>query len=452
MMRATLLIIWLAAVFAAGFATACGGQSPLAERAAGPSAVPVGELTLSVWLPAGFGDDVQLGADDQQRLVDLGINQLQWLQRAVDDGGSAEAQAMAFASDQGWALPVYYEPPGFSPYDKLHNWAARDEAGADFDEQVTARAQALVSHWSGASGFGGYLIGHEDYRASAYDALGRTVRILRDVDSLRPAVVVGRLDSYPKRQRFLEAFFVEGGEANIFQHEHYVFRGKVPTTWGTGLRQRVNALVGSYEGVARDLRDREGRWHAIVQVQGEDRDGEVYYRQPSAAEIRLQAGLALSRGASGIVYFLYSSGEEVIRHADGSVRQRRLYHGLVDLARQPTPAYAAVRDLNAMLATLSQTLAPLYFRGGYEAKDVPADEPVTSAAADVDLAFFGDRSQTTHVLVVNRNTSEDRSIELSVRPGTSWLDIAAGEVAAFETDRMALKVWAGGFRLLALRP
>jgi len=54
--------------------------------------------------------------------------------------------------------------------------------------------------------------------------------------------------------------------------------------------------------------------------------------------------------------------------------------------------------------------------------------------------------------VVNRNTSEDRSIELSVRPGTSWLDIAAGEVAAFETDRMALKVWAGGFRLLALRP
>ena len=59
MMRATLLIIWLAAVFAAGFATACGGQSPLAERAAGPSAVPVGELTLSVWLPAGFGDDVK---------------------------------------------------------------------------------------------------------------------------------------------------------------------------------------------------------------------------------------------------------------------------------------------------------------------------------------------------------------------------------------------------------
>jgi hypothetical protein len=433
-------------------ATACGGASPLQERHAGPSAVPVGPLVLSVWLPAGFDDEVHLGADDQQQLIELGINQIQWLQRATDDAGSAEAQAMAFASDAGMALPVYYEPPGFSPYDKLHNWAARNEADDSFDADVTQRAQALASRWSGQSGFGGYLIGHEDYRAAAYDALGRTVRILRDVDSLRPAVVVGRLDSYPKKERFLQALFVEGGEANVFQHEHYVFRGNVPTAWGPELGRRIDALVDGYDGVARDLRDRFGRWHAIVQVQGEDRDGGVYYRKPSAAEIRLQAGLALSRGASGIVYFLYSSGEEVIRHDDGSVRQRRTYHGLVDQGRLPSKRYEAVSELNAMLMAVSERLAPLFFRGGYEAAQAPADEPIHSATADVDLAFFGDRSQSTHVLVVNRNTSAAVAVDLQRREGTRWVDAADGELVAFETDAAILTVEAGGLRLLASRP
>ncbi len=437
---------------AALLATACGGEAPLHARAAGPNSLPVGDLTLSVWLPAGFGDDVQLRADDQQQLVDLGINQMQWLQRAEDEAGSAEAQAMTFASHAGMALPVYYEAPGFSPYDKLHNWAARNEADVTFDAQVTQRAQALVSRWGNESGFGGYLIGHEDYRAAAYDALGRTVKVLRDVDSLRPAVVVGRLDSYPRKERFLDALFAEGGEANIFQHEHYVFRGKVPTEWGDDLRRPVGELVDGYNGLARDLRDRHGRWHAIVQVQGEDRDGEVFYRKPTPAEIRLQTSLALSRGASGIVYFLYSSGEEVIRREDGSVRQRRIYHGLVDLARQPGARYAAVAELNKTLAALSDVLSPLFFRGGYKGRAVPADEPIHTATEDVDLAFFGDRSKSTHVMVVNRNTNSSRSVALQLPAGTSWIDALHGELIAFETDQATVDVEAGSLRLLTRRP
>ncbi|MBT3343992.1 MAG: hypothetical protein HN712_19745 [Gemmatimonadetes bacterium] len=433
-------------------ATACGGSGPLHDRPAGPSAVPVGELTRSVWLPAGFGDEIQLGTRDRQLLLELGINQMQWLQRAEDDAGSAEAQALAFASEHGLSLPLYYEPPGFSPYDKLHNWAGRNETEDSFDADVTTRVEALVARWGGQSGFGGYLIGHEDYRVASYDALARTVRVLRDVDSLRPAVVVGRLNNYARKREFLEALFADGGEPNHFQHEHYVFGGDVPTAWGSELRDRVKALAHSYDGVARDLRDRPGRWHAVVQVHGEDRDGVVFYRNPTAAEIRLQAGLALSRGASGIVYFLYSSGEEVIYHSDGSVRQRRDYHGLVDLAREPSGRYDAVRELNAKLEAVSGVLAPLYFRGGYVAEHAPVDEPIGCEAADVDLAFFGDLSRSTHVLVVNRNTSVAREIELQLRPGTSWIDATDGELLAWETDRTTVTVEAGGLLLLARRP
>ena len=414
--------------------------------------MPVGALTVSVWLPAGFGEEIQLGAADQQRLVDLGINQMQWLQRATDEAGSAEAQAMQFASRQGLSLPVYYEPPGFTPYDKLRNWAARQDAGTDFDAEVTTRAEALASHWGGENGFAGYLIGHEDYRADSYDALGRTVRILRDVDSLRPAISVGRLDNYPKKERFLDALFIGGGEPNQFQHEHYVFRGTVPTTWGNPLRERVRSLASGYDRVARHLRDRPGRWHAVIQVHGEDRDGTPFYRKPTTAEIRLQAGLALARGASGIVYFLYSSGEEIIYHSDGSVRQRRDYHGLVDLAREPGQRYTAVRELNEQLSDLSTVLAPLYFRGGYISRHVPSDEPVGTDQIDVDLAYFGDRAESTHVLVVNRNTSTTRQIELQLRPGTSWVDAVTGELLVFETDRMTVTVEAGGMLLLARRP
>ena len=44
-----------------------------------------------------------------------------------------------------------------------------------------------------------------------------------------------------------------------------------------------------------------GAWHAIVQVQSEMRGTQLYYRKPTATEIEVQAGLARTRGASGIV-------------------------------------------------------------------------------------------------------------------------------------------------------
>lgn len=424
----------------------CGLSAPMAQRPHGPSRIPVGPLVLSAWLPAGL-DELRFGDADQRTLADLGLTHIEWLQRHGDGDGTAEALAMAFCVREGLAMPVYYEAPGFTPYDKLRNWATRADVGPDFDADVRARVLGLRARWGAAAGFGGYLIGHEDYRADGYEALARTVRVLRAEDPLRPAFTVGAIDSYPKLERFLDAFFADDGEANVFQHEHYVFRADGPEG-GPRLRSRLDELAAGYDRVARHLRDRNGRWHAIVQAHGETRDGAPYYRPPTAAQLSAQAALAISRGASGVVYFLYSSGVESVRSDRGEAIQVRQYAGLVDADGAPTERFAAVRRLNQRLRALSAVLAARYFLGGYEARRAPADAPVASGEADLDLGFFGDGAVTSHVLVVNRRTDEARRVALQPAAGVTLRDAETGAVVGADD----LELPAGGFRLLTVVP
>ena len=275
-----------------------------------PSRLPVGDLTLSTWLPAGL-DSFRFDAGDRQLLAEIGFNHIEWLQEVRVGDQTAEEVAMSFAGDAGFGMPVFYPPPGFTRDDKLLDFAVMDRVEPGFDAAVRERVAALQRHWGASPGFTGYLIGHENYRARYYKALGTMVRILGQEDPLRPAISIGNIDHFPEVGRFLDALFAEGGPANIFQHEHYIFRADVPAS-GRKLRKRLDALVAGYGRLARYLQDRHGRWHAIVQVHSETREGlgsgGACYRKPTAGEVSVQVGLALSRGASGIVYFLYSSG------------------------------------------------------------------------------------------------------------------------------------------------
>lgn len=432
-----------ARVLLAALLVGCGLTGPMAERPYGPSRLPVGPLALVAWLPAGF-DEPRLGDADQRRLADLGLTHLEWLQRSGAGEATAEALAMAFCGREGLAMPVYYEAPGYTPYDKLRNWATRPEPDPGFDAAVRERILGLKARWGAAAGFGGYLVGHEDYRPGGYEALARTVAALRAEDPARPAFAVGALGSYPSPGRFLDALFADGGEANLFQHEHYVFAADVPPG-GLRARARLDDLVAGYDRVAEGVRDRHGRWHAIVQVHGETRDGALQYRPPTAAEISVQAALAVSRGASGVVYFLYSSGREHVRNDRGDTIQVRDYDGLVDAEGVPSGRYHAVAAVNARLRALSAVLAPRYFLGGYEARRTPADAPVASRELDLDLAFFGDGVGATHVLAVSRRTDGARTVDLQAEG--ILRDVETGMMAV---DRGAVDLSPGGFRLLAI--
>ena len=429
--------------------SSCGLMNPTDTLEFQPSQVPVGPLALGVWLPAGL-DRFRFEAEDQERLVALGINQIEWLQRANQDSLSAEELAMAFCNHYGMRMPVYYEPRGYSPYDKLRNWATRTELEAGFADSVRERVQGLQQQWSEATGFYGYLVGHEDYRKEYAAALGQIVEVLRQEDPSRPALTVGNIGDYASVEAFMDAFFAAGGPANIFQHERYVFRKNVPLS-GKGLQRRLQDLVRGYESVARHLQGRHGRWHAIVQAQGEIRQGEVFYRQPSAAELRVQAGLALSQGASGIIYFLYSSGVEEVLDRDSVLVERREYLGLVDRDGVPTPSYFAVQQLNGWLHRLSEVLEELHFHGGFSNSKTPRNPLLRNAAVDLAFGLFGDGVNASHLLVVNRRTGADREVELEVY-GEQVTDALSGEKMEVLDGKFQVRLEAGGFRLLKTAP
>ena len=444
----------LAATSAVGvtLATACDLVNPADSEPYEPSRLPVGELTIGVWLPAGLGE-FRFDQGDQQLLADLDINQLEWLQRAEVDGSTAEQIAMEFCNRHGLRMPVYYEAAGFSPYDKLHNWATQREPDDTFDDEVRRRVVGLKTQWESAAGFGGYLIGHEDYSRSFHNALSRTVEILHQEDSLRPAVTVGNIDSYSNVGGFLDAFFVEGSAvANVFQHEHYVFRQGIPEI-GRSLEKQLSALVEGYDRVARKLQSRNGRWHAIIQVHSESRDGlglnGPYYRKPNAAELGAQVGLALSRGASGIVYFLYSSGVELVRNGEGEVIQERVYEGLVTEQGDPTDAYHAAKLLNGQLQALSAVLEDLHFHGGYAGGDLPANDLIRTAKGGIDVGLFGTPSTPTHALIVN-GRSNASLVATIVLYAPHARDAVTDAEMQISDSAVSLPLAAGEFRLLSL--
>ena len=318
---------------------------------------------------------------------------------------------------------------------------------------MSRRVVGLKSHWESAAGFGGYLIGHEDYLRSYHTALSKMVGVLQQEESLHPALTVGNLDSYQKVGGFLDAFFVEGSEvANVFQHEHYVFRQDVPRS-GSAIQDKLSDLGSSYDRVARKLQSRNGRWHAIVQVHGESREGlglsGPYYRKPSAAEVRVQVGLALARGAAGIVYFLYSSGVERVLDSDGELIQERVYDGLVSEEGDATGSFSAVSRINAQLQTLSPHLASLHFHGGYSAARLPENELIADAAGDLDVGMFGNGSRLSHALVVNVRTDQRQKAVLTLHVDYA-LDALSGTIQDVREGQLSLDLEAGGFQLLDL--
>ena len=463
-----------------------------------PRNVTVGELVRGVWLPAGLAAGrTDFGVAEQHLVLDLNVNFLEWLQRdtlAVEDLTDlvdpplgrdwirTEELAMRFADEHGMGLPVFYEPlaPGFSDHDKLENWSTCNtdsqswpvpgcETKPGFDTGVAEVVRALQSQWGGyAHGFQAYLVSHEQYDSRFFPALARVVEILRREDASRPAFAVAGLHELgAEASELLDHFFQGNDPPNVLQHEHYVFRGDVCRDDRSKVEQALDELLTTYNLATRQVGLRDGRWHAGIQVHSELRTDRVYascsgqsdlfYRYPTAAEIRVQAGLALSRGASGIIYFVYSSGPD-------SGQDHITYRGLVDAAGMPTDAYAGVRALNDSLAQLSESLRDLYYHGWMTTaskvvKQVPtilANDILVAADRDLELGFFGDGHVETHLLVVNRRTDEggDRRVGMVVKGARVAYASSAEpiEVAELNSDifEVEIPLEPGGFRLIAI--
>lgn len=424
---------------------ACSAVNPTASLDYTPSTLAMGPLWIATWLPAGM-NDFRFGHQDRDHLAGLGVNAVQWLQRHRDDRGTAEEQLMRFASDRGWQMLAYYEPRDFSPYDKLHNWATR---GVRLNsDSLRAVVEGVYGQWNATSAFAGYLVGHEDYRQAQYASLSDVIDMVAMVDASRPAYSVGRLRDYEDPRAFFDALFNSGGSDNVFQQEHYVFRGGVPVKGGS-FQRRINLLADGFDEVVRGLEGRSGRWHAIVQVQSEVRGMQVYYRKPTPAEIRLQVGLGLSRGASGIVYFLYSSGVEELRDGGGRVVETRMYEGLVDVEGVPTSSYVAVQQVNSDLRALSPVLETLHFHGTLSSRLLLQNSLIRRIDGEIEVGLFGDGQRISHILVVNRWAHTAQRVRLELSEHTVF-DALVGVEYDHIKNRIELELAAGDFHLLRI--
>ena len=482
-----------------------GWLSGCSERPVGPVAhkvnvVAVGPLTIGAWLPFGVGNsDLALMTTELER--DLGLNQVEffprekiaadavadWLVNPGRDEFALEELAAAFIRRHDLALrmPLFYEPRGFGDHDKLSNWATcnfpeafvahceRDPAFADTVQSIVRALRAQYIELNGdLAAVQGYLLLNEidnaNYSPDFYPAMAAAIHAIRAEDPQRPALAVAAVDDFARKggsaEGFMDAFFQGYDPPNIFQHEHYVFRDDVAVAGEGGqggrrsVAQQLDLLLAGYDRVSELVAARAGHWHAIVQVHGEVRDGRVYYRRPEPAEIRVQVGLALSRGASGIVYFVHGSGDEVF--ADGTVWT---YSGLIDRQGAKSRRYRAVKDINESLRGLAGELADLHFhwalsrRVSARSVRMPENGLVRGVDGDeLELGFFGDGTDETHILLVNRRTDRARTVALSVLQ-EPVVDVLTGEqlfvADAFErkfrTERkLAIELEAGGFRLL----
>ncbi len=444
----TRLVFSIATTIALALLAALGGctsRESIASLDYEPSPLAIGPLTIGVWLPAGL-DEYRFGPGDQKQLAELGINYLEWLQPAIlEDGSTAEEAAMEFCNRTGISMPVYYAPLGYAKHDKLHDWATQTGSTAELDKIV----EALFTRWEGNRGFSGYLVGHEDYSKSFYSSLRQTVEALRFQDPDRSAVTVGNIVDYQSIEDFMDSFFVPGGPPNIFQHECYVFRNDTPYG-GKKLQHQLNRLLETYDQVAHHMQGRYGRWHAIVQTMSVVREGRLNWRKPMASEIDLQVGMALTRGAAGIIYFLYSSGLEEIFDEQGDLVMRRTYEGLVNEQGEPTASYRAVQELNGLLRRLSPVLEDLHYHGGFSSREFRRNPLVFEPQVDLEFGLFGNGVMPSHVLIVNRQTQNARNVQLSVG-GDHVQDALTGDMLEVVEGKVVVPLNAGGLRLLEIR-
>ncbi len=376
--------------------------------------------------------------------------------------------------------------------------------------RLGAQVDSLAAKWTMmeyADGFFGYFIGHESdpkgaggiYDSDTYGNLRTVIDSIRNHDRERAIVVVGNAGNtgtwtLGEQALFRDVFFrsdmdMNPGPANILMNEEYILSCR--DTTDDALQEELNSL-GSLDR-ARDLINaarlsgREAEWYHIIHVGDHYRsehtcwsgcsDGLTclpYRRQPNLAELKAQAHLALVRGATGIVYYAYTStfpdtlprpvtstdcanlftgnvsASAVVDCNDRFANAVGVYQGLVEFASpdndrdQEYAMYDTVKALNDTLAILGAALypevsfgehRPLTWDDNYDnfstdnqlsastlADGVRPSADHAGAAGRLEFGQFHD-DEADYVLVVNRDSL--------VSGGSQTIDLR------FDTDRMS---------------
>ncbi|MEW6752374.1 MAG: right-handed parallel beta-helix repeat-containing protein [Candidatus Latescibacterota bacterium] len=245
---------------------------------------------------------------------------------------------------------------------------------------------------------------------------------IRAVDSVRRIVAIGNVRDDPppgphwtstppgtsEQDLFRQTFFrpaTEPGPANVLMHEDYRLWDSDNTE--QEVQQAFDDMMVGWDRAGDMvatalLENRRAEWHFIANVRNQyDTPGQPpHYRDPTLEELRAQVNLALSRGAKGTTYFLYTSS---VGYVSGYQ-----YEGLVNTSTPRghiLPQWYTVQQVNNGLRPLGDAVYPLTWVDGFAGSAIPGNSFVKSTTGSyVEFGTFYDSqdSDRDYVLVVNR--------------------------------------------------
>lgn len=387
------------------------------------------QFTIGVWQPGGHtAAEASFTQADSLDLVALGIDLLVDSTPRVDDSYFADhtqdfEEVIMPRWNRSGGVVAFFEPEDNDPNygNNLERYAGT--TGTHDQTTLNDKVDALIAKWNPFTGFYGYRIGHEAdptdsdgiYNSATYGNLAQVIHTVRNRgDITRRLIALGNVTStgtwtLQEQADFRDAFFRpegEAGPANVFMHEQY--RLWSSTVSETDVQTAFDDLMEGWNRVGAMVRTarssgRKAEWHFVANVgnQYTTSGPQPHYRAPTIEELRAQVNLALSRGAKGITYFLYTSSTDYI---DGYQ-----YEALVNTSSprgRIQPHWNTVRAVNDSLRPLGDACYPLVWVDGFPQTSIPANNLVvcsTGSRAEFGTFYHPGESDRDYLLVVNRD-------------------------------------------------
>ena len=368
------------------------------------------------------------------------------------------------------------------------------------DPHQRARLDAVIEQVKDHPAMYGYYI-HDERSAAVFPLLGRIVAYIRERDpdhmclvNLFPTYASANslgipIDYYgpiSDEQRALDALagvgysidayrehlrqFVEIVKPDLISYDHYHFLGKLAREVGSQrfvtdsqLRQGDNVQYFLNLALVREAAVKSGLpFVNVVQACALDDEGYGDWRIPNGDEGRFLAYTTLAYGGQGLSQFVYYARVPPFR---GGVSNFYVFDDSL------TPLGEALRQINPEFIAIGTEVQPLTSMGAYHLGTVPfgavglpadarftVDPPVPPAKFDPPapvtgmlLGYFGTAGNTTHVLVVNLDYTQQVTTTV-VGPGSMEVFDATERKwhKASDGSRARVSLMPGGGKLVRL--
>lgn len=182
--------------------------------------------------------------------------------------------------------------------------------------------------------------------------------------------------------------------------------------------------MGDYIDYARRVAGRNTRLWTIIQTH----NWADQLREPTPAEVRAMSWMALARGSTGLIYFIYQTEQG--------------WHGLVHEGK-PTDRYQAVASIAETVASIAPTLLRLQYQ----------EAPVALSDTIAEVHTFKHRdSGDLYLICLNRNVERPQGVRLRLlTAATEVVDITQRTTPKLVGDTVGVHLGPGDGTVLRLK-